>query len=86
LSIFHGIRSDAPHLSDEHRAAFSAGRYRVAIQIMREMQWSWNDLISAPFDLVDELVWRISAEREWEHEKQKAHTGKGKSKPKGKEV
>jgi hypothetical protein len=77
----HGVRSDAPYLTDEQKEAFQAGRYKVAIQIMREMQWSWNDLVTAPYDLIDELVWRISAEREWTAEKQKSkdatRAGKG---------
>jgi hypothetical protein len=38
---------------------------------MREMGWSWADLQSAPFDLVDELIERINAERSYTAKRRK---------------
>lgn len=36
-------------------------RYGMLIEVMREMHWSWADLMSAPADLVDEIVERSKA-------------------------
>jgi hypothetical protein len=36
----------------------------MAISIMREMGWSWEQLQATPFDLVQELVIRLSGEGE----------------------
>ncbi len=36
-------------------------RYGVLIEVMRDMHWSWDDLMSAPSDLVDEIVERSRA-------------------------
>jgi hypothetical protein len=36
----------------------------MAISIMREMGWSWQQLQATPFDLVQELVIRLSAEHD----------------------
>ena len=41
----------------------------MAISIMREMGWSWEQLQSTPFDLVQELVIRLSAEGEAQEQK-----------------
>jgi hypothetical protein len=48
-----------------------AGRYKVEIAIMREMGWSWPELQAAPADLIEELVWRIASEREFQDEKRR---------------
>jgi len=36
---------------------------------MREMHWSWQDVMSAPADLVEEITERIAAQAHWAHEK-----------------
>ena len=70
----HGVRSDAPYLEEEWKTALNAGRYQTEIAIMREMSWSWRDLMESPFDLVQELIVRIGAERHWQEEKRKQST------------
>ncbi|MGV1048230.1 MAG: hypothetical protein ACOYD4_06875 [Solirubrobacterales bacterium] len=72
----HGVRGDAPYPEDEWKDALRAGRYRVEYHIMREMGWAWRDLMDAPFDLVQELIVRIGAERHWQEEKRKHPIGK----------
>jgi len=67
----HGVRSDAPHLSEADRAALAAGRYGAAIAIMRELHWSWRDLRDAPADLVQELLIRMGAENDALEQKRK---------------
>ena len=47
------------------------GRYPVAIAVMQEMSWSWDDLANAPYDLVDEIVVRMNAEAQWRRERGK---------------
>jgi hypothetical protein len=41
----------------------------MAIAIMREMGWSWEQLQATPFDLVQELVIRLNAESEAQDKK-----------------
>lgn len=41
----------------------------MAITIMREMGWSWQQLQATPFDLVQELVIRLNAESDAQEEK-----------------
>lgn len=66
-----GVRGSAPHLSAGDREALSSGRYGMAIALMREMGWSWQDLSNAPFDLVQELAVRIQSESHWQQEKRR---------------
>jgi hypothetical protein len=76
----HGVRSDAPHLTPEWKEALVSGRYRMEYLIMREMGWSWRDLMDAPFDFVQEVAIRLAAEGHWTSEKRKLSTPpKGKS-------
>ena len=51
-------------MAEADKAALQAGRYGMAISIMREMGWSWEQLQATPFDLVQELVIRLAAEGE----------------------
>jgi hypothetical protein len=46
-------------------------RYGVYMAIMREYGWSWRDLCEAPADLVEEIVWRTTAEQHWQAERNK---------------
>ena len=46
-------------------------RYGVYMAIMREYGWSWRDLCEAPADLVEEIVWRMTAEQHWQAERSK---------------
>lgn len=41
------------------------GRFSLHIDMMREMGWSWQDLMDAPAPLVDELAWRLQAKNHW---------------------
>ena len=61
-------------MAEADKEALQAGRYGMAISIMREMGWSWQQLQSTPFDLVQELVIRLSAEGE-AHEQKRALEG-----------
>jgi hypothetical protein len=56
------------------------GRYAVAIGIMEAMHWSWNDLCSAPYDLVDEIAIRLSARATWQERREKLNAQKARSK------
>jgi len=38
------------------------GRYSIEYAVCREMGWSYDDLMDAPADFVDEIVIRLSAE------------------------
>lgn len=53
------------------------GRYGLAIAIMKYMGWSWQDLRSAPADLVQELVLRMSQESKWTAEREKLRSAMG---------
>jgi len=44
-------------------------RYGDLIGVMREMHWSWGDLVGAPSDLVEEVIERIRAQAHWSAEK-----------------
>ena len=68
------MRSSAAHLPEADKEALNAGRYGMAISIMREMGWSWEQLQSTPFDLVQELVIRLAGEGE-AHEQKRALEG-----------
>jgi hypothetical protein len=65
----HGVHGSGEGLPERDKEALSAGRYGMPIAIMREMGWSWQELGSAPFDLVQELVIRLNAENEWQEMK-----------------
>lgn len=40
-------------------------RYGAEIAVMREMHWSYDDYLSAPFDLIEEIELRIHYENKW---------------------
>ena len=46
-------------------------RYGVLISVMREFGWSWDDVMRAPADLVEEVCTRLQAEFEYADEKRK---------------
>jgi len=47
------------------------GRYGTEIALCREMGWSWADLQSTPFDVVDEMILRLNAESEYTEARRK---------------
>jgi len=47
------------------------GRYGPQISIMRHMRWSWQDLLAAPSDLVEEIYARIILTAKAKTERQK---------------
>ena len=52
------------------------GRYSAAIAIMQEMSWSWSELCAAPFDLVEEIAWRMDRRQHWQAERAKIDEAK----------
>ncbi len=50
-------------------AVSAPSRYGALIGVMREMHWSWGDLMSAPADLVEEICERVDAHAKWSVEK-----------------
>jgi hypothetical protein len=79
----HGVRGSAKSLSPRDAAAMRAGRYGAAIAIMREMGWSWADLRAAPFDLVQELTIRLSAENHWQEQRRERDEANRQSRGRG---
>ena len=55
-------------------------RYGPLFNVMREMHWSWADVLETPFDLVEEIVERLSAEAHWEKERRRQEEAKSKAK------
>ena len=53
----------------KHGAVSVPSRYGALIGVMREMHWSWQDVMSAPADLVEEITERIEAQAHWTREK-----------------
>lgn len=53
----------------KHGAVSVPSRYGALIGVMREMHWSWLDVMSAPADLVEEITERMQAQAHWAHEK-----------------
>ncbi len=41
------------------------GRYSREIDVMLEMGWSWQALVGAPGDLVEEIVVRMEKRAKW---------------------
>lgn len=55
-----------------HDAVWKAQtRYGVEIAVMQEMDWSYNDLMATPMELVEEVIERMSARQRWERERRK---------------
>lgn len=48
-----------------------SGRYGTEIQIMRYMGWSWQDLMAAPADMIEEVAFRMYQEDKWQTEQRK---------------
>lgn len=59
------------------------GRYVSEIAVMREMGWSWPELMAAPADLVEQLLEERAARSHWEGEKAKIDASKAKARPRG---
>lgn len=51
-------------------------RYGAEITVMTEMHWSWQELLDAPHDLVEEIRLRIAARGHWERERAKLERSK----------
>jgi len=49
--------------------AESPGRYSGHIAVMKEMRWGWAELMTAPADLVDEILMHIHYRAAWERKK-----------------
>lgn len=54
--------------------------YDWEITVMREMGWSWNELMATPDDVLAILLEHISAERRWMRERQRREEAKARSK------
>lgn len=46
-------------------------RYGVEIAVMQEMNWSYEDLMATPMELVEEVIERMNARQRWERERRK---------------
>ena len=53
----HGVQPD------------SLGAYEEEIWLIRQMNWSWGDLISAPKNFIEELSHILNCENKWESKK-----------------
>lgn len=42
------------------------GRFGREFMLMREMGWSWDDLLNTPFPVLEEIAERLSAINHWE--------------------
>ena len=58
----------------KHGAVSVPSRYGALIGVMREMHWSWQDVMSAPADLVEVMTERIAALAYWAHQKSDCDT------------
>jgi len=48
-----------------------AGRYGVEISIMKELGWTYEELLAHPADMVEEIIERLAADSKWQHQAQK---------------
>lgn len=46
-------------------------RYGVEIAVMQEMNWSYEDLLVTPMELIEEVIERMNARQRWERERRK---------------
>jgi hypothetical protein len=61
-------------MHDQHPT--DPGRYATEIGIMREMGWSWADLMATPGPVVAELRERLQLQVRWERQRRKLDEGK----------
>lgn len=54
-------------------------RYGAEVTVMQEMHWSYESLLAAPADMVDEILEIVRAKRKWERERQKRDEAMAKS-------
>lgn len=45
------------------------GEFATEIAIMKDMGWSWGELMGAPYPVVLEIAQRMDAEARWQREK-----------------
>lgn len=57
LAYMHGISTD------EHYP------YDWQIAVMREMHWSWSDLLEAPYDMPEIILAELGARNKWARKK-----------------
>jgi hypothetical protein len=51
-------------------------RYGWQIEVMRAMHWSWQELLEAPADLVEEIAFGLAQEAKWTAERRKLNRKK----------
>jgi len=54
------------------------GRYAVELAVIEETGWSWQELLAAPADLVEEILVRRGARMHWERERARLDEAKAK--------
>jgi len=54
------------------------GRYAVELAVIEETGWSWQALLAAPADLVEEILVRRGARLHWERERARLDEAKAK--------
>ena len=52
------------------------GRYALELAVIEETHWSWQALMEAPADLVDEILVRRGARLHWEHKRARMNAQK----------
>lgn len=53
------------------------GRFGNEYWLMREMGWSWQDLTTIPFVVLEEIFLRLSFQKKWEAKKQEMDSNVG---------
>lgn len=56
------------------------GRYSAAIAVMQEMRWGWQELMAAPGDLVEEILYRRERIEHWRTERERLERSRRKAK------
>lgn len=54
------------------------GRYALELAVIEETHWSWQALMEAPADLVDEILVRRGARLHWERQRARLDAQKAK--------
>lgn len=59
------------------------GRYVAELAVIKETGWSWQELLAAPADLIDEMLERLRCTWHWEAERARLDQKKAAQKRRG---
>lgn len=59
------------------------GRYVAELAVIEETGWSWQELLAAPADLIDEMLERLQSKWHWEAERARLDRQKAAQKRRG---